>query len=402
MNERTDRRHFWIEFGMVVILLVLFAPMFYSQIFLKENNDFGLHILYASQMLDEPEKVPAFNIAHAGWQMQVVGVRGITNSSWKTSAFLVTLASAVLAGWVLFRVFRRGTRRMKVPDLWAVGLTLGTLLATPVSILGFRDGLFYFGYLGMNTYHNATILLLKPLAIVQFFLALRVFDGSRSTWLQVIATFCLSAYAAFAKPNFTICLLPMMGLLFLVFWWKKKSLDWKLFIVGFGIPSSAVVLWQMLLSYSPAEEGGAIFAPFGVMGVYSNHLLIKFFLSILFPMVVTLFNFKEARRSNKMTLAWLSFLLGAFYTYFLAESGDRFQDGNFGWSGEIANFILFVVSTYFLLERLSLTAGKGKGSLKKIWLPQKGQSMIVWAAWGSHVTAGIIYYLVCLLTNRYQ
>ena len=209
-----------------------------------------------------------------------------------------------------------------------------------------------------------------------------------------------------------------MGLLALVYWWKKKFVEWKLLIFGICLPSAVITLWQMILSYSGSMEGQVIFFPFGLMRNFSDYLPEKFILSILFPLLLTILNFNDVRRDPKMILAWFGFFLGAFYTYFLAESGFRFQDGNFGWSGEISNFILFMVSTLFIVERspfipwIPFTSSESRGKTQNVssqtnFPDAPGRSpgrvwKILWAAWGLHIVSGVIYFLVCLFTNSYQ
>ena len=139
------------------------------------------HTRWARQMVEEPEKVPGYVAAHSGWQILVIGAHALTQRSWKGTAMLVTLATAVLAGWILFRVFRREALKRQIPPLWAAGMALALVIAAPVSLMWLWDRQFYFGYLGISTYHNPTILLLKPVAILQFFIAVKVFSGRRAS-----------------------------------------------------------------------------------------------------------------------------------------------------------------------------------------------------------------------------
>ena len=63
-----------------------------------------------------------------------------------------------------------------------------------------------------------------------------------------------------------------------------------------------------------------------------------------------------------LQLAWLSFLLGAFYSYTLVESA-KWSAGNFTWSGNITAFTLFVGSVVFWLRQLSVK-DSGLGSFQ--------------------------------------
>jgi hypothetical protein len=97
--------------------------------------------------------------------------------------------------------------------------------------------------------------------------------------------------------------------------------------------------------------------------------------------------FKSAIRDTSLQLAWLLFFAGACCTYLLAESGPRFLQGNFTWSGQITLFVLFVYSLFFLLkERKNATANQ---------LPfLRGRQIISYTALGLHVLYGIVFYIL--------
>jgi hypothetical protein len=101
---------------------------------------------------------------------------------------------------------------------------------------------------------------------------------------------------------------------------------------------------------------------------------------------VTLYYIKESVIDVRMILGWLSFMFGTFFTYFLAETGTRFYDGNFGWSGEITLVVLFTLSTLFYLE-----------------MPhdRRVPNIVLRFIWAGHVVSGAIYYFYCYYNNLY-
>jgi hypothetical protein len=117
---------------------------------------------------------------------------------------------------------------------------------------------------------------------------------------------------------------------------------------------------------------------------YSDWLLPKFFLSILFPLAVTILFFRSAIADMRMRLAWIGAALGAFCFYFLIERGrDLTFHGNFGWSGIITFFVLFFASLAFLLEQ---------------WRLQPREARVQWrlilstAIFGLHTISGLLWY----------
>jgi uncharacterized membrane protein len=215
----------------------------------------------------------------------------------------------------------------------------------------------------------------------------RCFDKTGSAWAETGVAALITLLATFAKPSFAICLLPAIGLLAGYRLLKKQPINRRLLLLGFIVPSVVLLAWQFVETYGSPQESGILFYPFGVMAAYSDWLFIKFLLSILFPLLAAVLYWREAARDLRITLAWLAFLLSAFYTYFLAEGPPRTLDGNFLWSSEIALLVLFCVSTLFLLERARLPRRKVVGS---------------GLAWLSHVAFGVMYYWHVLVTQKYS
>ncbi len=102
---------------------------------------------------------------------------------------------------------------------------------------------------------------------------------------------------------------------------------------------------------------------------------------------VALFYWKDALKDNRIQPGWATLGLGAFYAYFLAETGSRFYDGNFTWSCEVAMVVMFCISTIFFVEKVK------ESRLKK---------GIVGLVWVAHLLCGIAYYLHIMLTSSYS
>jgi len=371
--------------SVLLIALIIFFPIFYSQIYLvpTEATDFATHIEWARVLLEAPQKAPPQSLmSHSAWHWAVVYTHKILTTSWRSSALIVTLASALLTVGILFRLLRK-----KLNHIQAGGVVISLTIVAPLAFLFLLDHRMYLGYIGINTFHNPTTLFLKPFAILQLYFSAEALQGKKSGWKAILLAVLASSGSALAKPNYLICLLPALGILALLQIWKKKSLDWKMLLVGIVLPSTAFLIWQFFFAYG----GGAdiIFSPFGVMSRYSSYLPIKFFLSIAFPLVVTTVYWKDSIKDIRILLGWTGFGMGAIFTYFFAESGGRFGHGNFLWSGQIALFILFVCCVLFLSEKR---------------LPEKN-SLSRWLILSSgalHLIFGILYYFNVLFTLQYS
>jgi hypothetical protein len=197
--------------------------------------------------------------------------------------------------------------------------------------------------------------------------------------------------SALIKPNYLLCFLP--ALIILAVWWRllHKAVDFRYLVFGLLIPAVLVLGVQWWLAYfSPqGEPSRIIFSPLGVESAYSGTLLPKFLLSILFPVSILVSDFGKLRDNPVLLLALIGFTVAAFQVYFLAESGNRFYDGNFRWGGQVMLFIWFVVSARELLHKLF---DGNKCTREKI---------ILSGIYLSHLAAGIAYYGYCFLSTTY-
>jgi hypothetical protein len=235
----------------------------------------------------------------------------------------------------------------------------------------------------LATYHNPTIHLLKPVALVSFLCAVRVFTHLRNSWKVVLSSAFLVILSALIKPNYLMCILPSMGLMVVIYLVWRKPIDWRLLIAGFFVPGILTLLVQLLITYYlPGNDNSSIlFSPLGVMRGYSHYLLPKLILSMLFPLSVLIFNFKQVGRDSTLLLAWLGFLVSLVPTYFLAE-GERFGHGNFLWGSQVMLLILFVASARYLWREKIATG---------LFLTR--EKTIELTIYATHVFAGIAYYV---------
>jgi hypothetical protein len=268
------------------------------------------------------------------------------------------LAVAVLAqaglGLVAFVDLRAAAGgRVAVPAVAALGLTLVAPLywLTPAS----RE--FYFGYLFPNALHNPTVILLRPLALGLFLACAVVLAGgrdprpARSAGLALLTVAC-----ALAKPSYLICLLPALGVAWLLDGLPRDR-RWSTLLTAVLVPGALVAAAQawFTLTTDRMEPTTIALAPLEVVFLHTRRdvplLAAKLALSIVFPLVVAAAFAREAVRDAALRLAWLAFLAGAFYAYGLAETGPRMIHGNFLWSGQVAAAVLFAASARFVLAR---------------------------------------------------
>jgi hypothetical protein len=315
------------------------------------------------------------------------------NISFQATGLITTLLCFISLALIMYYFFLEKTG---IP-LYATLLIIGSaMIVAPITLLAPFDGHYYFGYIGINVFHNPTTIVLKPFVLLGFYYAVAavqpelITGGRKSIVICAITT----ALSIVAKPSFIICLLPAAAITMICLWIKKQELDWKLFIYGIIMPAVLILAMQYAMTYSTAqshalyrEDSKIIFAPFQVMHYYSAWLLWKFLLSILFPITVFIAYFKKAFNNRQLMLAWLTFLVGAFYAYFLAESGPRMNQGNMVWSAQTSAFLLFFISAVFVVQQeRAVDTSVSLLSRKRVWF-----CGLIYCL---HLASGILFYIL--------
>jgi hypothetical protein len=131
------------------------------------------------------------------------------------------------------------------------------------------------------------------------------------------------------------------------------------------------------------EPATIVFAPLEDVFMHTKRNVplacLKLALSIVFPLAVFATFFRDALKHAPLRLAWGAFAAGAFYAYFLAESGERMIHGNFLWSGQAAAGVLFAASARFALDRARERP------------EARGRLLVCAAAFLLHVASGVQY-----------
>ena len=262
------------------------------------------------------------------------------------------------------------------PEIASVSFAWASMIVAPLFLFAHNDHLFYLGYIGVNVLHNPTMLLVKPLAFVWFLwgvYAIRDRSGSddarvpkspdSTSWTTICGVGMLGILATLAKPSFSICIVPALA--FMTLWQimtgRSALLRCKLLFFGTIFPATLILMGQFFWQYGQPKQVTSgptysiAFQPLGAVRSWSEHVLWKGWLSIVFPLIVTLLFPKSVWQSIRLKLAWLVFFISASQFYLLSEEG-REGNGNFTWGAQIALFILFISCLELILGRLKSAA----------------------------------------------
>lgn len=381
---------------LAVIAIAIFAPIMYQIMFYRPGA-YSLHIQIAESMARTLRPYTP----HPLYQLVVIAVHVLTPATdFMTSGFLANVLIYIILAEVLYSMLGRylnGDTTLRAIAA-RIGLTLALMLVTPITLFAAIDRRFYLGYMAINVYHDPTTLIFKPTSILLFFYAVRLFipNEKQPSAPTIVWSAALIVLATVAKPSFTICILPALGLWAIGAYLRKQWVNWRVLIGGMFVPAVLLLGAQYLFTYLrpvdsdevPYSEGLAL-APFRVYNYYSaaDLHLPKFLLSILFPLLVSLLYYRAARKDISLGLAWVAFMIGCVYSYVFVEAGRHMMAGNFIWSGQITLFILFIVSAMFLLRQEARVFGGLSGA--------RGSSrsfLICSTVFGLHLINGIYWY----------
>jgi len=389
MNQSPPIRFGRLAVPVVILTGLIHGPVLYAMI--RNGYDYQVHMEIAVQtMLSGRILVPHF-LLHLG----IIAGSLFAPGAVPRATFLVLLLAIMATGAIVARMIHREGQTPATTTL----MTIALLLAAPVAILAPLDRHLYLGYISTNVFHNPTMLLLKPLALVSFILTVGALENRRAVSASTLAVFGLATIGcALTKPNFTICLLPAAVALIAIRMVLKQPVNLKLLLIGLIVPAVASLVIQFTVTYGENQLQGVyagksdiILAPLAVMRSYSSWLFPKLLLSLAFPAAVLATHARKALKDPGMQLCWLSFGAGAVYTYLFAEAGPRMFQGNFTWSAQITLFVLFVYSAAFLCR----TTGHPETGDRKTFFLCNALLLL-------HTLFGAVFYLSEFLhTERY-
>ena len=259
---------------------------------------------------------------------------------------------------------------------WIIALisfSLCIIHAIPLGKANFMPGLFT-----ATNWHNSTIIMQTPLALLQFYLSYQLlirFSGKSIVLLSI--TIILSNLL---KPNFFLCFAPIYTLLIAFECRFRFNTRFLLSVlpVMIGIIILAIEYW---LIYSSGGEGGIGIHFFLVWDHFITMKWLALLFSFAFPGVYLLLNFSYVKTDKMLVFAWLIVLLGLLIFIAFYEKGERMFHANFIWQMVPAMLIPFLTTIINWVKRMD-KEGSSLFQLKNI---------ICMMVFLIHVLAGCVY-----------
>lgn len=359
--------------------------------------DYPFHIRFVEQaLMGEREFLP-----HPLFQFSVIGINAVVPTwSLEQAAFALMIPVMLLTTWILYLGYLRpmllrvdaasafgGQARWTVTMIiLAVTSLLILLWIAPINLFTWHRQNLYLGYFVPNIYHNPTLTLLKPIALLHFLFVVDLFNSERR-WRSssaIVAAMVLMILGLLSKPNYAMSVIPAALIFAAWAFFRREPLRWRALLLGVIFPAVLIMPFQLFVLNGTAVSGGGFaIMPFEYFSFWKvdDNLLARLILSVLFPLALYVLYFKQARQSVGFNLAWLMFLVSLPYAYLLVEPA-RIGEGNFLWGAHLATTLLFVVALAFYVRQIYA----GGNKLNSDW-----RSIICMVILTLHLISGIFW-----------
>lgn len=244
----------------------------------------------------------------------------------------------------------------------ATTFSIMMLFVGPLYVPGLFEG-YYLGPRTGNIWHNPTYLIIKPMAVLIFFLYADIFEehaenNKRKENKKLILGGVLLCVSAILKPSFFQMFLPALFVFCLFELIQKKGKNfWFLVKIGFSVvPVTIIAICQIIILGGSSGGGSGISIGFlRVWGARTSYWYIALILSLAFPIYILIMNRKKMLTHYWGKLGIVSLISGMFQYMFLYVTKAP-EAGDFGWGFALSIFLIFVVSV-ICLEKWRCEAG---------------------------------------------
>lgn len=378
--SRRGKYVFPVGFGLLYAAVFgLYLYISYHQAFnLGPSTDLAEHIAFANAFYagHYPASYPGLYIL---WFV-------VSRALMITTAHAALIVDALLAVAIAV-IIKKVLERSHCSEAEQLIYTAVLMVVTPVYVPFFSRTL-YLGQISPNIYHNPTILAVKPFAYLSVLLYVTWYraNGSSNRLFALVALAILLSLAM--KPNFLLAIAPAIVVYLLLkrpgfgVWWKTAVL--------FLLAGVALII-QYAITYNQPGDTSQIqlTKPFLVWRMLSPNPVISIFISLLFPLCILVFRWREVTRNDFLVLSWLGLCVGIAEFTVLGESGIRIGHGNLGWGMQAMIPLVFLFSIVEWVRWL-----RAESSRRVRW-----RVMLTGVLLSLHVVSGVLY-IAFLLSGR--
>jgi hypothetical protein len=376
---------------------LFFGVLTYRQVYVANSGTIYTHIQFAERIqAGEAMKSDFNNLPHLGYFYLLVALNEI-GLTFQLAATLVLVTAHLATAIIIYLVYRHFLGEAVSNDT----ILLFTFLVLIIGALyvPFFNPSPYFGQGSPNVHHNSTVIILKPISTLTFFLVVPLMaqNGTRE-YRRLIITTLLLALSVIVKPTFAIVFIPAVFIYLLVIRTHFLKRLWILSLIM--LPTVFILLVQLVYYYQTPVTGEE--APRGLQLVFldvwhtqTHSVPISLLLAVAFPLAISLFRHKSLIAKPYLIIAWLMTLIGAAQFAFIAETLDGSVHGSANWIGGY----LMGLSALYIVAVLEFMNWLGE----RRRVSRSGTNTPFWVTLvllSLHVMSGLVYDYVLLIKAR--
>lgn len=332
-------------------------------------GDWGIHINSAYAMMNYVTLMSqGIVVPHFLFHITLIALHYLSIGLLSLETAAVVLVFGII-WFISLLVWNTCARVLPRPSV-LVGAVLLTTFSAPIALFYPTDGHLYFGYFATNVFHNPTVLMVKPFALMHFLLIIHSMRNERTDNNVVfwITLWVITFLGVLAKPSYAIAIVPAHGIILVWRLWQRHP-QWRHDIITFVTSTSALVpplLFQFMLVYGtgPRSIGFKSLSDmttsvcmassqpwWSCIAMDSGMVMVKGVASVAFLLCI-LFTVPRIIRYGEIQLAGLASVISIAYVFVLGEGvkgaasgvASSNKAGNSGWSIQIMLFIFMVVA----------------------------------------------------------
>ena len=300
---------------------------------------------------------------------------------------------------IILRYFIKVTKNRKI-DFFVFACMISASIWVP-----WINKNIYIGNVCPNTWHNPTILMVRPFAYYAVIKCMNIM-GTPFSWEEIVRKkkeICVLSIAIFfsvlAKPCFVQFFFPAIFFFCvgLVIYSKGKYLPNAVLLLISCLPSLFLLLSQiyvLFLGENTRLGGGMKIQFMEAMKISNSHPILCQIISCAFPLSMLVYIIYTRKHTSKFyKFSWIMFLCAFLECALLIEDNARKTQGNFAWGLVLASSIIFTSNIGEYIKMLVDDSVYSKG--KKCFFTVSTCLFI------THVIVGIVWIYRIIVLRSY-
>jgi hypothetical protein len=336
-------------------LIWIFYRLFYFQAVQKLDSDFIAHINRIDPIISGEYYFPhSFFHYIVHYTTNLVSFF-LENTNHVHLGFCIVILFIFLLIEVVEKIIQKTCPKTNKVSayLWSIAM----LFPVAIYVQPFNENI-YLGQWSPNTWHSPTMFMVKPLALISFYLVIKIIGNRINNPFDRTPILCsfMLMISIWAKPSFAISFIPATVLFYFLFRKKDKIKVATIFLIL--IPGTVLLgyfylkTYYFTLSATSDMKDNIIIDLFGVTSLYTENVFISLLLAIAFPLSILLADYKKVLKNKYLILGWLNVVIAYGLSILFAEK-YKFDQAAFAFGYGVALFILFVFSTTYFINNFN-------------------------------------------------